>query len=151
MANAPRPSATPGCPEEVLFVDLIRTADLLSRGPARLLKAHQLSSTQYNVLRILRGSPDGLPSGEIACRMITRDPDTTRLLDRLEKRGLISRCRQQEDRRSILTRITPAGLALLGRLDEPVHALHRRQFGHLQRKQMRELSALLAAARHELS
>ena len=63
---------------------------------SQVLKAEDLSSTQYNVLRILRGAPEGLPCGEIASRMITRDPDITRLLDRLEKRGLISRCREDQ-------------------------------------------------------
>src|SRR5271163_3552088 len=81
------------CPEEVAFLDVLRTCDLLSRRPAQVLKKEDLSATQYNVLRILRGSPDGLPCGEIADRMITRDPDITRLLDRLEKRGFISRSR----------------------------------------------------------
>src|SRR5580700_7205737 len=91
----------PPCPEEVAFLDLLRTCDLLSRGPAQILKSEDLSATQYNVLRILRGSPDGLPCGEIASRMITRDPDVTRLLDRLEKRGLIARWRETKDRRMV--------------------------------------------------
>src|ERR1700692_2517980 len=86
------------CPEEAAFLDLLRTCDLLSRRPAQLLKTEDLSATQYNVLRILRGSPEGLPCGEIASRMITRDPDVTRLLDRMEKRGLISRSRDNKDR-----------------------------------------------------
>src|ERR1700731_1690301 len=102
------------------FLDLQRTCDLLTRGPAQILKTEDLSPTQYNVLRILRGSPDGLPCGEIANRMITRDPDITRLLDRLEKRGLISRWRESKDRRTVTARITPAGLKLPGDLDERV-------------------------------
>ncbi len=110
-----------GCPEEAAFLDLLRTTDMLSRGLVKLLKAEDLSSTQYNVLRILRGAPDGLSCGEIASRMITRDPDVTRLLDRLEKRELISRCRETKDRRSVMAKITRAGLKLLARLDEPVH------------------------------
>src|SRR3989442_11673453 len=69
-----------GCPEEAAFLDLLRTTDLLSRGLAQVLKNEELSATQYNVLRILRGSPDGLPCGDIASRMITRDPDITRLV-----------------------------------------------------------------------
>src|ERR1700730_10115868 len=95
------------CPEEAAFLDLLRTTDMLSRGLVKVLKTEDLSATQYNVLRILRGSAEGLPCGEIASRMITRDPDVTRLLDRLEKRGLISRCRKGEDRRTVMTRITP--------------------------------------------
>src|SRR6266852_9338757 len=105
----------PGSPEEAAFVDLWRTCDLLSRGLAQILKAEDISPTQYNVLRILRGSPDGLPCGEIASRMITRDPDVTRLLDRLEKRGLISRSRQSRDRRLLLAPTTTEGLRLLAR------------------------------------
>src|ERR1700724_4533423 len=96
-----------GSPEEPAFLDLLRTCDLLSRGPAQFLKSEDLSPTQYNVLRILRGAPGGLPCGEIANRMITRDPDITRLLDRLENHGLVSRCRETKDRRMGLTRITP--------------------------------------------
>src|SRR5229473_5292696 len=84
-------------PEEATFLDLLRTTDMLSRGLVQVLKTEDLTATQYNVLRILRGSPDGLPCGEIASRMITRDPDITRLLDRLEKRGLILRSRQTKD------------------------------------------------------
>src|SRR5437879_1024551 len=98
------------CPEEAAFLDLLRTTDMLSRGPAKVLKTEDLSATQYNVLRILRGAAEGLACGEIASRMITRDPDITRLLDRLEKRGLISRRRETKDRRTVMARITPAGL-----------------------------------------
>jgi len=134
-------------PEEVVFLDLLRTTDLLSRRLALLLKSEDLSATQYNVLRILRGSPAGLPCGEIASRMITRDPDVTRLLDRLEKRGLISRCRETQDRRTVMARITPEGLKLLASLDEPVRNAHRAQLGHLGRKRLVALSQLLSAAR----
>jgi DNA-binding MarR family transcriptional regulator len=137
----------PDCPEEAVFLDLLRTTDLLARGLVAILKTEDLSANQYNVLRILRGSPDGLPCGEIASRMITRDPDITRLLDRLEKRSLISRCRETNDRRMVLARITPDGLKLLGRLDEPIEQAHRRQLGHLGRERLRALTELLHAAR----
>lgn len=133
------------------FLDLQRTCDLLTRGPAQILKNEDLSATQYNVLRILRGSPDGLPCGEIANRMITRDPDITRLLDRLEKRGLISRWRETKDRRVVLARITPNGLKLLTRLDQPVEEAHRKQLGHLGKGRLRALAELLAAARARVS
>ena len=135
------------CPEEAAYLDLLRTCDLLSRGPAQVLKTEELSTTQYNVLRILRGTPEGLPCGEIANRMITRDPDVTRLLDRLEKRGLISRWRETMDRRMVTARITPHGLKLLARLDEPVEEAHRRQLGHLGKERLQALAELLAAAR----
>ena len=131
-----RSKRRPECREEILFLELLRTTDMLTRGLVALLKAEDLSSNQYNVLRILRGSPGGLPCGEIASRMITRDPDITRLLDRLEKRGLISRCRETKDRRMVMARITPDGLKLLGRMDEPVEEAHRRQLGHLGRDRL---------------
>jgi len=95
----------------------------------------------------LRGAPEGLPCGEIGNRMITRDPDITRLLDRMEKRSLISRCREAQDRRTVLTRITPEGLKLLSRLDEPVQNAHRAQLGHLGRERLKALCDLLRAAR----
>ena len=136
-----------GSPEETAFLDLLRTADMLTRGADWVLKAEGLSHTQYNVLRILRGSPQGLPCGEIASRMITRDPDVTRLLDRMEKRELISRCRESRDRRLVLARITPTGLTLVNRLDEPVQKIHREQLGHMGKDRLRALAELLAAAR----
>jgi DNA-binding MarR family transcriptional regulator len=136
-----------GSPEEAAFLDLLRTADMLTRGALAVLRAEDLSLTQYNVLRILRGAHEGLPCGEIASRMITRDPDVTRLLDRMEKRGLISRARESRDRRMVLARITTAGLKLVDRLDEPVQKIHRKHLGHLGKDQLRALAELLAAAR----
>jgi DNA-binding MarR family transcriptional regulator len=137
------------CLEEVAFLELSRTQDLLGRRLSVLLKAEDLSATQYNVLRILRGAPEGLPCGEVGNRMITRDPDITRLLDRLEKRGLIVRSRDSQDRRMVMARITPEGLKLLARMDEPVRAGHRNQLGHLGRERLRTLIELLQTARQE--
>ncbi len=139
------------CPEEAIFLDLFRTADMLSRGLVQILKTEDLSATQYNVLRILRGAPEGLACGVVASRMITRDPDVTRLLDRLEKRGLISRHRETRDRRTVMAHITPDGLKVLARLDEPVLAAHRKQLGHLGRKRLRELTELLSVARSRVA
>lgn len=136
-----------GSPEEAVFVDLLRTSDMLTREAIGVLKTEDLSHTQYNVLRILRGSPEGLACGDIASRMITRDPDVTRLLDRMEKRRLISRTRESRDRRVVLTRITPEGLKLVDRLDEPVQKVHRKLLGHLGKERLRALGELLAAAR----
>ncbi len=140
-----------GSREEDVFLDLIRTADLLSRRADQLLKNEDLSMTQYNVLRILRGSPEGLSCGDISSRMITRDPDITRLLDRMEKRGLISRSRETIDRRMVIAKITSTGLELLARLDKPVQDTHRAQFGHLGEKRLNELSELLAVCRQRLA
>ncbi len=139
-----------GSPEEAAFLELLRTTDMLSRGLVGVLKTEDVSPTQYNVLRILRGTPDGLPCGEIASRMITRDPDVTRLLDRLEKRGLIARCRETRDRRTVMSRITKEGLGVLARLDEPVQSAHRKQLGHLGRERLRALAELLSIARRQV-
>ena len=135
------------CPEEVAYLDLLRTTDILSRGIALVLKSEDLSSTQYNVLRILRGAPEGLACGEIGNRMITRDPDITRLLDRLEKRGLIARSREARDRRMVMARVTQRGLDVLARLDESVVETHRRQLGHLGHERLQALAELLGACR----
>src|ERR1017187_2157524 len=140
-----------GCLEEAAFLELCRTTDVLGRRLTALLKAEDLSATQYNVLRILRGAPDGLACGEIGNRMITRDPDITRLLDRLGKRGLISRCRESKDRRMVTATIAAEGLELLARMDEPVRAMHRSQLGHLGRERLGALTELLRAARGETS
>jgi DNA-binding MarR family transcriptional regulator len=136
-----------GCPEEAAFLDIQRTADALSRGAVNVLRSAGLSPNQYNVLRILRGSREGLPCGEIADRMVTHDPDITRLLDRLEKRRLIARSREVKDRRKVVTCITPAGLRLLARLDASVRAAHRRQLGHLGAQRLCKLAELLELAR----
>ncbi len=136
------------CLEVEATIGLARTADALLRDLEGLLKAGGLSPTQYNVLRILRGAgPEGLACGEIAERMITRDPDITRLLDRLERQGLVERARGTRDRRVVTTRICPAGLRLLKRLDRPVVELNRRRLGHLGPRRLRSLIALLEAAR----
>ena len=133
--------------EEATYLEIMRTSDLLSRPLSGLLKDTDLSATQYNVLRILRGAAGPLPCGEIANRMITRDPDVTRLLDRLEAQGLVTRERDEADRRTVLARITPEGLRLLARLDEPIQEAHRRQLGHLGRERLLELTELLQLAR----
>lgn len=134
--------------EEEAFLNLLRTANALSQGMATLLKPAELTPTQYNVLRILRGAGrEGLPSGEVGERMVTRDPDVTRLLDRLEKRGLVKRWRDEADRRVVRAGITRAGLEVIAPLDEPVEQIHVRQLSHLGEERLRELVALLEAAR----
>jgi len=138
-------------PEEAAYLDLVRTTEMLSRHLVQLLKADDLSPAQYNVLRILRGSPDGLTCGEIGNRMITRDPDITRLLDRMEKRDLISRNRDERDRRVVLSRITAEGLEVLAKLDQPIRDTHRRLLGHLGTERLRTLRQLLEACRSEVA
>ena len=116
--------------EEEAFLALQVTADRLSRRGAAFLKTYELSPGQYNTLRILRGAGrQGLACSEIGERMIHHDPDITRMLDRLEKRGLVQRSREDKDRRVIITRITRAGLDLLKRLDPPLREFHRSLLG----------------------
>jgi len=134
--------------EDEAFVNLLRTGDALMQGVAATLRPTGLSPTQYNVLRILRGAePDGLACREIGERMITRDPDITRLLDRLEEPGLVARMRDAEDRRVIVTRITREGLRVLEPLDGPIEALHMKQLGHLGPDRLKLLIALLEDVR----
>ncbi len=134
--------------EEEAFLNLQRTADALMHRIEAALKPVGLSPSQYNVLRILRGAgAEGLACREVAERMVTRDPDITRLLDRLEARGLVMRSRDREDRRVITVRITPEGLRLLQELDAPIAEFPRRQLRHLGVRRLRALIELLQVVR----
>lgn len=134
--------------EEEAFLGLLRTADVLQWRASAMFKQHGLSPTQYNALRILRGAAGkGLTCREIGERMINRDPDITRLMDRLERQGLVQRKRQAKDRRVIRTCITASGQALLKSLDRPVIALNRHMLGHLGKNRLQMLISLLDAAR----
>jgi len=136
--------------EEEAFVALLRTADRLQGRAAEMFKQHGLSPTQYNALRILRGAgPEGLACSEVGKRMINRDPDITRLLNRLERRGLIQRNRGQKDRRVIKARIIAAGLALLKSLNREVEQFHRKILGHLGERRLQALVRLLEQAREK--
>ena len=133
---------------EEVYLNLLRTGDRLSREVESLLRPLGLSGTQYNVLRILRGAgTQGLTCGETGERMVTHDPDITRLLDRLEKRKLITRSRGVRDRRVVTTRITPQGLRILGKLDKPLVELHRGLFRHMTGRDLKKLSSLLEKVR----
>jgi len=130
------------------FLSLSRTEAVLTGALERMLEPHGVTLTQYNVLRILRGAgPAGLCRNEIGERLITLTPDVTRLLDRMEKAGLISRVRGEHDRRLVHTRLTEQGRALVDSLDEPIAREHERRLGHLSREQLQALVDLLAAAR----
>jgi DNA-binding MarR family transcriptional regulator len=139
--------------EEELLVSLLRTTDVLRERFEQAVRPFNISMTQYNVLRILRGAePKGRTCGEIGERMIAREPDVTRLLVRMEKAGLIRRTRNGQDRRVVVTRITSAGLKLLDEM-EP----HLREIGGLLKpigerkieKMLRLLDALRTHLRHE--
>ncbi len=137
--------------EDHLFVALLKASDSLASQADQLIKANGLTSAQYNVLRILRGAgPEGLPCNTIAERMISRDPDMTRLLDRMEKRDVISRERQKEDRRVVKARITDEGLKLLKKMDAPIRGLHKSQFAHMTSARLKTLMDILTeVAAHE--
>ena len=137
--------------EERAYLTVLRAADLLEGKMAEWLKPHGVSPTQYNALRILRGAgSEGLPCTEVGARMINRDPDITRLIDRLEKRGLVTRSRGTKDRRVVRGRITPAGLQLLKGLDRPVSEFVRGMLGPLgPQRLLRLIQSLEGVALHD--
>jgi DNA-binding MarR family transcriptional regulator len=136
--------------EQEAFLAVQRTAAVLAHSMAETLRPHGLTLTQYNVLRILRGAGEpGLCRNEVRERMVTRVPDVTRLLDRMEESGLIERSREGADRRFVTTRITAEGLRLLAELDEPVAGSHRFLLGHLGEESLRSLIELLSRAREQ--
>lgn len=142
-----RTKIQPGTAEVNLFVAILRIADMFGGQAEQVVKAAGLTGAQYNVLRILRGAGQGLACKEIGERMISRDPDITRLLDRMEKRGLITRERQSEDRRVVKTCVTAKGLGLLKGLDQPVRELHKRQFQRLSPARLAALATTLEEIR----
>lgn len=134
--------------ESEVLLNLMRTSDALARSGEKILKLAGLSPNQYNVLRILRGAGEnGLCCHEVGERMITRDPDITRLLDRLERRGLVARSRDRHDRRVIMARITAAGRKILKDLDGPIEDYNRNRLSHMEKADLRKLNELLEAAR----
>src|SRR6202140_149766 len=131
--------------EDRAFIALQKAADKLALQAEQLLKSNGLTGAQYNVLRILRGAePDGFPCSSIGERIISHDPDMTRLLDPMEKRHLITRQRQSDDRRVVKTRITGGGLEVVNKLYSPIRDLHKRQFAHMGAASVRNLADLLA-------
>jgi MarR family transcriptional regulator, organic hydroperoxide resistance regulator len=133
--------------QEVL-VALLRTADVVRRAISRVLEPYDITPQQYNVLRILRGAGEqGLPTLEIADRMIEQAPGVTRLLDRLEAKGWVRRQRCPEDRRQVLCWLTPAGLDLVTQLDEPVESADAEAVAELSPEDQDHLLRLLDAVR----
>lgn len=138
-------------PEQEAYLNLLRTKSVLEGELHALFKARGLSEATYNALRILRGElragADGVPCQVIGERLITRVPDVTRLIDRLENAGLVKRARTPKDRRVVLVSITKKGLAVLDGLDKPLLDLHKRQFRHMERSELETLNELLVKAR----
>ena len=134
--------------QEEALLNIVRTAATMTDDMEELLKQRGITNTQYNVLRILRAAePEGLCRNELRDRMLTRMPDVTRLLDRMEEAGLVARSRDNEDRRLVSTRITPAGRKLVDDLDAPVQAYHKTRLAHVSDDQLQTLVDLLTLAR----
>src|SRR6478672_5290767 len=134
-------------PEEEASLNIVRTSDRLQIRVARLLREHGLTSSQYNVLRILRGEGKPLPILEIASRTVTVVPGITGLIDRLERAGFVHRLRCEKDRRVIFVALTDQGAKTLADLDEPLLALHRKLIGHLSQSDLKDLIRLLEKLR----
>lgn len=140
-----------GSLEQEAVLNIHRTAALLEHETAEALKPYGLTPTQYNALRILRGAgDDGLCRNEVGARMVAIVPDATRLLDRLDQMGLVTRSREGADRRFVRSRLTPSGLQLVDSLDAVMTELHARHLGHLGADRLRTLVDLLEAARSRL-
>lgn len=136
--------------KEEAALSIARTAAVLDHQISQALKAHALTPSQYNVLRILRGAgAEGLCRNEVGARLVTQVPDVTRLLDRMEDTGLISRQRGSADRRYVTTRITRKGLELVDKLDKPMRALLQTLLGHVSEKSLRAVVAGLAEVREK--
>jgi DNA-binding MarR family transcriptional regulator len=134
--------------EQETYLSLLRTADALQTRVEAWLKKFGLTGTQYNALRILRGAgAEGLPCREIGERMITHDPDITRLLNRLEDRGFVERTRARHDRRVIYGKITATGLKLLREMDNPVEKYGREMLRHVGQEKLKQLIELLELVR----
>lgn len=136
--------------QEEAILNVARTSAVLEHALAQALKPYDITPTQYNVLRILRGAGDaGLCRNAVGERLVRRVPDVTRLLDRMEQLGLIARVRDGEDRRYVSTRLATKGREIVERLDTEICAIHRRHVGHLAEDQLRQLIDLLTAARSQ--
>lgn len=139
--------------EQEAYLNILRTHSVLECEISRLFKSKGLSEATYNALRILRGeqangAAAGIPCQLIGERLITRVPDVTRLIDRLEEAGLAKRSRTDADRRIVLVGITKKGLQLLEQLDKPLSDIHKKQFKHMAAAELVELNRLLSKARH---
>lgn len=134
-------------PEHAAYVGLAFTADALKGRVVQLLKQHGLSEPQFNLLRIVRGAGAPIASLEAASRMLTRLPDITRLVDRLEAAELLERTRCPDDRRVVHLQLTERGGELLASLEEPLHELLVQLLGHMTRRELKDLGGLLDRAR----
>lgn len=133
--------------EQEAMLNILRTNDLFGNRFGKLFREYGLTSSQYNILRILRGEGAPLPSLEIAARMIQIVPAITGLIDRLEEAAMVKRRRCESDRRVVYVEITPKAMSVLAKMDEPLMELHREMLGHLSKAELKELVRLLEKAR----
>ena len=151
MANSDLPEPRPArfdSPQQQVFLNLWRTYDRLRMFEDELLSQFQLNPQQYNVLRLLQAHrPQGLQTLQLAGRLVSKAPDITRMVDRLEERGLVERVRRSDNRRVVEVRITAAGSALIRRIAEPLQECHQRQLGHMRPEDLEQLCKLLREAR----
>ncbi|MCA9260197.1 MAG: MarR family transcriptional regulator [Planctomycetales bacterium] len=136
--------------EREAYLNLVRTHAALSSEAETLFKKYGLSQSQYNVLRILRGHGGPTPVSQVAREMVDPQPDVTRLVDRLERQGLVVRRRGTDDRRVVRVELTPTASALLRKIDRPLKKMHERQFEHMSQAHVQQLRALLLEARQNL-
>ena len=134
-------------PEQEAALNILRTGDWIENRLGRLFREYGLTSSQYNVLRILRGEGAALPSLEIAARMIQVVPAITGLIDRLEKLGFVCRRRSTEDRRVVYVELTAKAKRLLKQIDRPLNELHQELLGHLNKKELANINRLMVQAR----
>jgi DNA-binding MarR family transcriptional regulator len=134
--------------EQEVFLNLWRTYDRLRALEDELFSRYDLTPQQYNVLRLLKAEqPRALPTLGLANRLVSRAPDITRMLDKLEQRGLIVRDRPADDRRTVRVNITETGVRLIAAMAEPLRECHERQLGHLSSSDLKHLASLLRTAR----
>lgn len=136
--------------EQEAMLSILRTSDLLENRLARLLRQYELTPSQYNAMRIMRGEGKPMPCLEVADRMIQVAPAITRVVDQLVSRGLISKQQSSEDRRVFLVALMAAGTRLLAKLDEPIQLLHRELLGHVAKSDLRRLNEILETAREAI-
>ncbi len=133
--------------EQEAYLALWRTYDRMRAIEDELFAGFELTAQQYNLLRLLRAAHEPVPTLSLAERMVSRAPDITRMIDKLEERKLLTRTRSKKDRRTVLVALSQVGIALLDQIAEPLRECHERQLGHLNDQQLKSLLALLKAAR----
>lgn len=137
--------------EQEAMLSILRTSDLLENRLARLLRQYDLTPSQYNAMRIMRGEGEPMPCLEVAVRMIQVAPAITRVVEQLVGRGLVDKQQSSEDRRVFLVELTASGTRLLKKLDEPIQSLHQTLLGHVSKSDLKTLNGILETAREDIT